>query len=89
MLPGLGADADVRVHYRGPARSVAIATDGAVPLLGALPRAFGWQNPRALQRLLNVTKGLHDDATIAMLESRSSLASRGEGTERSEKWPAS
>ncbi len=68
------------VHFRGPARSLLVATDG---LLGALahepeltrtwasePRVFG--NPAHLGRQLNVLaeqkKWLRDDTTVALLE---------------------
>ena len=80
MLPEVGVDAQVRVHFSGRASRVVIGTDGAAPLMGSLNEAFGWTNPQSLQRLLNVTKGLHDDATVALLErvEMSSLSPLGE-----------
>ena len=62
----VGLDAPLVVHHRGPARRVAIATDGA-SRLDLLP-SFGWSNPQALQRRLNLASGLHDDCTAALLE---------------------
>jgi hypothetical protein len=67
MLPQLGADAFARVHHLGPARRIAIATDGLRPTLELLDRAFEWTNPLTLQRTLNVTRGLLDDTTVALL----------------------
>ena len=61
-----GLDAPLQVHHRGPAKRVAIGTDGARGL--ELESAFGWTNPQALQRRLNLTAGLHDDCTLALLE---------------------
>jgi hypothetical protein len=67
MLPQLGADSFARVHHEGPARRVALATDGLKPRLALLERAFDWKNPLTLQRTLNVTRGLTDDTTVALL----------------------
>lgn len=62
----LDLDAPLVVHQRGPAKRVAIGTDGARGL--DLASSFGWTNPHALQRRLNLTAGLHDDCTLALLE---------------------
>ncbi|MBL8953913.1 MAG: protein phosphatase 2C domain-containing protein [Myxococcaceae bacterium] len=64
----LGMDAPLVVHFCGVASRVAIATDGARAL--DLTSSFGWSNPHALQRRLNVTGGLHDDCSVALLEVR-------------------
>lgn len=64
----LEIDAPLGVHHLGPARRVAVATDGARGL--DLEPSFGWTNPLALQRRLNVTAGLSDDCTVALLEVR-------------------
>ncbi len=61
-------EAPLVVHHHGPARRVAIATDGAAGL--ELESSFGWTNPQALQRRLNITPGLSDDCTVALLELR-------------------
>ncbi len=64
----------VCIHHLGPARRIAIATDGAHPLFtsGWVSQAFDepltFRNPVALQRKLNLARGLHDDATLALLE---------------------
>jgi hypothetical protein len=64
----LDMEAPLVVHHHGPARRVAIATDGAASL--ELESSFGWKNPQALQRRLNITAGLSDDCTVALLEVR-------------------
>jgi hypothetical protein len=65
MLPLGGAP--VAVHHEGPAKRVALATDGLSHQLALLDGAFDWTNPHALQRKLNVTRGLSDDTTVALL----------------------
>lgn len=62
----LDMEAPLIVHHRGPAKRVAIGTDGAQGL--ELESCFGWTNEHALQRRLNLTAGLHDDCTLALLE---------------------
>jgi len=73
----LGMDAPLVVHHVGAATRVAIATDGARGL--DLETSFGWTNPQALQRRLNVTAGLHDDCTVALLDSLSPRRGEGRG----------
>ena len=73
-------DAAVRTHHLGPARTVALATDGFAHALASNPRALasaledpaGWRNRFALQRRLNVlgaqARGaLPDDTTLVLL----------------------
>jgi hypothetical protein len=65
MLPLGGAP--LTVHHEGPARRIALATDGMSHGLTLLDGAFDWTNPHALQRRLNVAPGLFDDTTVALL----------------------
>jgi hypothetical protein len=65
LLPLGGAP--LAVHHSGPARNIALATDGLNAKLDLLDGAFDWKNPLALQRRLNVTRGLFDDTTLALL----------------------
>jgi hypothetical protein len=62
----LGRPVEVQVHHLGPAKRVAIGTDGARGI--ELASSFGWKNPQALQRRLNLTAGLQDDCSIALLD---------------------
>ena len=62
----LDLEAPLVIHHRGPAKRIAIGTDGARGI--DLASSFGWTNPQALQRRLNLTAGLHDDCTVALLE---------------------
>jgi hypothetical protein len=62
----LDLEAPLIVHHRGPAKRLAIGTDGAHGL--ELESCFGWTNEHALQRRLNLTAGLHDDCTLALME---------------------
>jgi serine/threonine protein phosphatase PrpC len=70
-----------QVHHLGPARRVALATDGLDALLGREPAALGalldeplvWTNPVHLQRRLNVLhekERFTDDTTLAVLDTR-------------------
>ena len=72
----LGQDVPVQVHHLGPARQVALCTDGleAFVASGGLPALFDdalvWKNPVHLQRRLNVlhaSERFADDATLALL----------------------
>lgn len=61
------------VHHFGPARSIALATDGLAgateALLALSADANVWKNPFALGRALNVLgPRLHDDSTVALLK---------------------
>jgi hypothetical protein len=65
MLPLGGAP--LSIHHAGPARRIALATDGLNANRALLDGAFEWTNRLTLQRRLNVTRGLHDDTTVALL----------------------
>jgi hypothetical protein len=65
MLPLGGAP--LTLHHEGPARRIALATDGLSTQLSLLEGAFDWNNPHAVQRRLNVARGLFDDTTVALL----------------------
>ncbi len=65
MLPLGGAP--LTVHHCGPARRIALATDGLCAKPELLNGAFDWKNPLTLQRQLNIARGLSDDTTLALL----------------------
>ncbi len=76
-----GKSVPARVHHLGPARRVALATDGVDGWLSRTPDGLRalldephvWTNPVHLQRRLNVlneTERFTDDTTLAVLDTR-------------------
>lgn len=74
----LGREVPVVVHHLGPARQVALCTDGLDGWVTTAASALFddelvWKNPMQLQRRLNVlhaTERFTDDATLALLSRR-------------------